>query len=782
MSEVMVILEIALASHERKGRSWGIITKALQGIELVPMVKWCMCAECEKKERAAPLGVAGYTGREIYENWFLNYESWCLNYENWFLNYENCFLNHENWETEKSLILFCKYNGLCAGIKLSRSSRIGDFMKILCGKFSELRRHSLQLFYAIRDHPSTMLYNDEDLEVMFAVVDSIGLNCIEVTVVDSRGFDSGISGCGVDVGANSSGVFDSGGASTSKGICFSGQGLVGYRLESMEYVGKEDDLGAMFCPHQHRPRLSDAWKELIKSVGQLFVGGSEGFRDALRKYSIVHSFEFDFVKNETERVTAVCKVKSCKWNIYARLDKVSGCFYIKRYYNVHCCGVAGRTTKNCHANSSLISQLIKDDVRNKSKKRPVDVVDDLKEYYGVDVSYNRAWLAVQKAKSNAFGDYSDSFNQLQWYRNVVLNSDPLSVFDVEWDQTTNRFLRLFVAFDACVQRFKHCRPVLSVDATFLKARHMGCLMSASAKDGLFPLCFGVVYSENNDNWLWFMEKLHGILDEDRRVFVFISDRHRGIKEGIAKVFPSSFHAYCLYHLKGNLRTALASTNVKYKESLIRVFSKCAYAPTVAKFNQHMGNLLKHGGAAVVHFLSELPNERWANVFFPGQRYGTMSSSLAECFNSWILKERELPVVDMVDRIRKKVMKSMCLRRERTSKLDQVICPYGESRLEKLYDLVKTWKVIPSSADIFEVDTDPSVYSKPIYPVASLLKGDVVDCGTSILPPLSKKPPGWPKKKRIRSNGEKVREMKCGRCGKMGNHNKLTCKEDLRPGF
>lgn len=48
----------------------------------------------------------------------------------------------------------------------------------------------------------------------------------------------------------------------------------------------------------------------------------------------------------------------------------------------------------------------------------------------------------------------------------------------------------------------------------------------------------MVDSENNDNWLWFMEKLHGILDEERRV-VFISDRHRGIKEGIAKMFPSS---------------------------------------------------------------------------------------------------------------------------------------------------------------------------------------------------------------------------------------------------
>ncbi|KAI8530558.1 hypothetical protein RHMOL_Rhmol11G0069100 [Rhododendron molle] len=278
-------------------------------------------------------------------------------------------------------------------------------MKILCDKFSELRKHSLQLFYAIRDHPNTMLYNDEDLEVMFVVADSIGLNCIKVTVVDSRGFDSGTSGCGGDVGANSSGVFESGGGD---------------------------------------------------------VGGST---------SKGHFFQMVF----------------------------------------------------------------------KSKKRPVNVVDDLKEYYGVDVSYNRVWLAVQKAKSSAFGDYSDSFNQLQWYRNVVLNLDPKTVFDVEWDETTNHFLRLFVAFDACVQGFKHCRPVLSVDAMFLKASHMGCLMSASATD--------------------------------------------------------------------------------------------------------------------------------SNA---GQRYGAMSSSLTECFNSWILKERELPMVDMVDRIRKKMMKSMCLRSEKASKWEQAI--------------------------------------------------------------------------------------------------------------
>lgn len=338
----------------------------------------------------------------------------------------------------------------------------------------------------------------------------------------------------------------------------------------------------------------------------------------------------------------------------------------------------------------------------------------------------------------------------------------------------------------------------------------------------------MVDSESNNNWDWFMKKLHGVLGDERRL-VFMSDRNRGIKESIAKVFPSSLHAYCLFHLKGNLRTCLAPTNVRYKESLIKIFDKCAYAPTIAKFDQNMTKLLKHGGAAVVHFFLELPNERWANAFFPGQRYGTMSSSLAECFNSWILKERELPVLDMVDRIRKKMMRLMCVRREKAMKWEQVLCPDRES---KAYNLVKTWKVIPSSPDIFEVDTDPSVsvdirshtcscclwqldgfpcchavcaikysgkdlnsfvdpyfhvesyrmvYSKPIYPIPSLWKGDAADTVTNILPP-SKKPAGRPKKRRIPSIGETVRKMKCGRCGKMRNHNRLTCKEDLRTEF
>lgn len=80
---------------------------------------------------------------------------------------------------------------------------------------------------------------------------------------------------------------------------------------------------------------------------------------------------------------------------------------------------------------------------------------------------------------------------------------------------------------------------------------------------------------------------------------------------------------------------------------------------------------------------------------------------------------------------------------------------------------------------FYVSTYRKVYSKCIFPIPTLWKPAPVVNDDTILPPLSRKPPGRPRKKRIRSNGENTRQVKCSRCGNFAGHNKKTCKEDLR---
>jgi hypothetical protein len=57
------------------------------------------------------------------------------------------------------------------------------------------------------------------------------------------------------------------------------------------------------------------------------------------------------------------------------------------------------------------------------------------------------------------------------------------------------FSRVFWAFEQCVTAFKHCRPIICVDGTFLTGQFKGTLFVAIANDGQnqsVPLAFALV--------------------------------------------------------------------------------------------------------------------------------------------------------------------------------------------------------------------------------------------------------------------------------------------------
>jgi hypothetical protein len=65
---------------------------------------------------------------------------------------------------------------------------------------------------------------------------------------------------------------------------------------------------------------------------------------------------------------------------------------------------------------------------------------------------------------------------------------------------------VYWCFPQCVEAFKHCRPVISVDGTFLTGKYRGVLLIATGVDGedrLAPLAFALAESENIDSWSWF---------------------------------------------------------------------------------------------------------------------------------------------------------------------------------------------------------------------------------------------------------------------------------------
>ncbi|KAL7255577.1 hypothetical protein ACSBR1_009670 [Camellia fascicularis] len=64
---------------------------------------------------------------------------------------------------------------------------------------------------------------------------------------------------------------------------------------------------------------------------------------------------------------------------------------------------------------------------------PTEVILDLKEDYGLDITYRVVWLGVEKARGELFGAYSVSFNQLRWYNNAVIEHNLGSYINLEYD-------------------------------------------------------------------------------------------------------------------------------------------------------------------------------------------------------------------------------------------------------------------------------------------------------------------------------------------------------------
>ena len=55
------------------------------------------------------------------------------------------------------------------------------------------------------------------------------------------------------------------------------------------------------------------------------------------------------------------------------------------------------------------------------------------------------------------------------------------------------------------------------------------------------------------------------------------------------------------------------------------------------------------------FITNAHPRHWATVYFPGRRYGHLTSNIAESLNSWLLQARDLPIEGMLEAIRVKLM-------------------------------------------------------------------------------------------------------------------------------
>ncbi|XP_060180095.1 uncharacterized protein LOC132609908 isoform X1 [Lycium barbarum] len=577
---------------------------------------------------------------------------------------------------------------------------------------------------------------------------------------------------------------------------------------------------------KHR-RAAMQWENAITGVGQRFNSFSE-FREALHKYSIAHGFTYKYKKNESRRVTAKCKSEGCAWSIYASKLPTTELICIKTMNSKHTCDGAA-VKAGYRSTRGWMGNIIKEKLKVAPNYKPKDIANDIEREYGIQLNYSQARRAKEKAREQLQGSYREAYSQLPLLCEKIKETNPGSVAIVSAKEDSS-FHRLFISFHASISGFRQgCRPLLFLDSTLLYAKYQGTLLAAvgvDGNDGVFPLAFAVVDEETNDNWHWFLSELKSAVQMSCPI-TFVCDFQRGIRESLHDIFNEEcHHGYCLRYLAEKLNNDLQGQfSHEARRLMIQDLYTAACAPTLESFERCAENIRAISPDAYDWVTGSEP-DHWANALFGGARYGLLTSNFGQLFYDWVMEVNELPITQMVDVLRGKIMELIYTRRVESDQWATRLTPLMEEKLQSETSKARSLQVLPSHGSTFEVrgesvdvvDIDQwdcsckgwqlngmpcchaiavleligrspydycsryfttesyhVTYVESINPVPNLespANGEV-DAAVIITPPPSKRPPGRPKMKKVDAFDIVKRQMQCSRCKGLG-HNKKTC--------
>ncbi|KAK4755525.1 hypothetical protein SAY87_009282 [Trapa incisa] len=572
------------------------------------------------------------------------------------------------------------------------------------------------------------------------------------------------------------------------------------------------------------------WENTITGVDQRFNSFSE-FKEALHKYSIAHGFAYRYKKNDSHRVSVKCKSLGCPWRIYASRLSTTQLICIKKMNGNHTCE-GGNVKAGYRATRGWVGNIIKEKLKESPNYKPKDIAEDIKNEYGIQLNYSQAWRAKEIAREQLLGSYKDSYKLLPFFCERIKETNPgsVAIFSTKEDLS---FHSLFVSFHACISGFQQgCRPLLFLDSVPLLSKYQGVLLAAVSVDGddaIFPVAFAIVDEETEENWRWFLQKLKSALQNPQQV-TFVADFQYGLKKSLPEIFENCYHSYCLRQLAEKLNMDLKGQfSHEARRFMINDFYVAAQAPKLEGFQRALENIKNISSEAYDWVLQSEP-EHWASAFFPGARYNLIQSNYGQDFYSWVGEVQELPITQIIDSLRGKMMETIYTRRMESNQWVSKLTPSKEDMLQKEASLVtsstevlisdgsnfevrgdsieivdvetwdcscKFWRLtgLPCSHAIavlhgidrspydycsrfFTMESYKATYAESIYPVPNVEPLPLDDVGELALvivtPPPMRRPPGRPKVKSADPLDSIKRQLQCSKCKGLG-HNKKTCK-------
>ncbi|KAI3738295.1 hypothetical protein L2E82_28319 [Cichorium intybus] len=281
------------------------------------------------------------------------------------------------------------------------------------------------------------------------------------------------------------------------------------------------------------------------------------FRRALNHYAIINEFDYFIQKSDPTRFTARCDNIDCGWRIYASIMQDGITFEVRKLTEGHTCTRSNKGG-NKRATQGWIANIVTDKLKSDGDFSPVDLRNWIMKTYNVDVPYLKVFRGKEQAYTDMYGEWEDSFMNMDVLREELLIRNEGSVVEIDFDVVGDKklFKRFFISLAACSKGFLlGCRPYISLDACHLKGKFNGVLAAATGVDGnnsIFPVAYCVLESENIQSWTWFLESLKKAIGMPSGL-VISSDMQKGLELAIMQVYPNAEHRECVRHLYSNFK-------------------------------------------------------------------------------------------------------------------------------------------------------------------------------------------------------------------------------------
>ena len=223
----------------------------------------------------------------------------------------------------------------------------------------------------------------------------------------------------------------------------------------------------------------------------------------------------------------------------------------------------------------------------------------------------------------------------------IKKCNPRSVVELT-HSSDGHFEQLFITLEVSIMGFlSGCGPVIAIDSSYMSGSYGDALFSTSydANDNMFSIAYGVMSSENYEDWNWFLQNLKNLI-KDKDV-VILSYRHPGLLRSVSELFREENHACCYRHLKENFSSFFNKSNImgnKKNENALQWLDKIIYARLEIDYNAHLNELRMHNDS-LQPGLSKMNLNTGPCQNSRKQRWDKMTTNLAESFNARLRDER-----------------------------------------------------------------------------------------------------------------------------------------------